>query len=214
MFLSLFSFSLFFSLSVTNSLFPLSYLVLSSFILAQLQPSFFLNSPPIQAPSLYHWPIFGICVYVSVWVSGFVFVFQCGFWVGFRLCLCFWHGFWFRFMYQAWVLAFFLCFGHGFLASQFVFQVGFLLVVDLWVSICGLFWFILYGFLPIALIFFIPDFSTLLFCSSSLVFDGYWLEWWGCDYAVFFMALIVVVVVFWLLNEILFYYSVYIILLY
>ena len=77
----------------------------------------------------------------------------------------------------------------------------------------GFSWFLLYGFLPIALIIFIPSFSTLLFCSSSLVFYGYWLEWWGYGYAVFFMALMVVVVMFWLLNEILFYCSIYIILL-
>ena len=65
---------------------------------AKLQPSFFLNSSPTQAPSpkppsLTH---FGVCVSVSVWVSAFMFVFQSGFRAVFvfrygfrRLCLCF-----------------------------------------------------------------------------------------------------------------------------
>ena len=65
---------------------------------AKLQPSFFLNSSPTQAPSpkppsLTH---FGICVSISVWVSTFMFVFHSGFRVVFvfrygfrRLCLYF-----------------------------------------------------------------------------------------------------------------------------
>ena len=63
-------------------------------------------------------------------------------------------------------------------------------------------------------------FFCFLFCSSSLVFDGYWLQWQVCGYVVISMVLIVVVAVFWRVNEILFivvfilfYYSVYIILL-
>ena len=39
------------------------------------------------------------------------------------------------------------------------------------------------------------------------------LQWWGCGCAVISIVLTVVMVVFWQLNKIIFYYSVYIILL-
>ena len=141
---------------------------------AKLQPSFFLNSQPTQAPSpkpplLTH---FNVCVSVSVWVSAFmfvfhsgfraVFVFQYGFWC---LCLCFGVDF---------KLGFQLClhFGLGFWPLS-AFRAGFLLVVlnllfSIWVAY-------------ISARFFQFFCSFYFFGSSSLVFDGFWSQWWRCD---------------------------------
>ena len=120
---------------------------------------------------------------------------------------------------------FVLVFRHGFRSefrARFVFRA--------WVSasLCVSGVVSIYGFRPLSLCFWsglwICSFFFLvfcfLFCSSSLVFDGYWLQWQVCGYVVISMVLIVVVAVFWRVNEILFivvfilfYYSVYIILL-
>ena len=123
---------------------------------AKLQPSFFLNSSPTQAPSpkppsLTH---FGICVCVSAWIAG---------WVSGFVCIS---G---------------LCFGRGF-GPLSAFQAAFLLVVlnllvSIWVAhISTLFFgFSDLGFAHISARFFWFFCSFFFFfCSSSLVLDGFW----------------------------------------
>ena len=59
----------------------------------------------------------------------------------------------------------------------------------------------------------VKNLSLTLILFFFTGFDRHWLQWQGCGCAMISMALMAVVVVFWWLNEILFYCSVYIILL-
>ena len=128
---------------------------------------------------------FGLCFYF-VWVLAFVLVFQDDFGLGFGFCLHFGFVFW------GWV-------------SASLYILGWLFLIYWFQSRLLIFLVFLIQFLLIFLLF--------LFCSSLLVLDGFWSQWWCCGYAVVSMALTMVVVVFWLLNDILFYCIFYVILL-
>ena len=111
-----------------------------------------------------------------------MFVFQHDFRLGFGFCLRF------GFVFQAWVSA--SLYVSGWVSGRLFLICWF--QSKLLIFLLFFFWFLL-----IFLLFF--------FCSSSLVLDGFWSQWWRCNYAVVSMALTMVVVVFWLLNDILFY---------
>ena len=75
-----------------------------------------------------------------------------------------------------------------------------------WFWVWWVFWvFVLFFFIGLAVLIFLG------FCFVLL--HWFWWAWWGCGCTVIFMGLMVVVMVCWWLNEILFYCSVYIILL-